>query len=48
MQKTMNEESIWHHVIEASIVDGPTEKVSCEEMAIKSGKAAGSSINVRR
>ena len=42
----MNKENDWDHMPEASMVEGPVEKVSHEEMAIvvyamKPGKAAG-------
>ena len=44
----MNEENDWDHIAEASMVEGPIEKVTHEEMvvaieALKPGKAAGPS-----
>ena len=44
----MNKENDWDHMTEASIVEGPIEKITYEKMAIaikvmKPGKAAGPS-----
>ena len=48
MEEIRNEENDWDHVTEASMVEGPIENVTREEMAIaikvmKPGKAAGPS-----
>ena len=46
MKEIMNKKNDWNHVTEASMVEGPVQEVSREEMAIaakamKLGKAAG-------
>ena len=48
MERIINKGNDWDHVTEASMVEGPIENVTQEEMAIakkviKPGKAAGSS-----
>ena len=48
MKEIMNKENDWDHVTEASMVEGPINNVTREEMAIaikvmKPGKAAGPS-----
>ena len=42
----MNEENEWHHMVETDLVEGPVEKVACNEIVeamqtMKSGKATG-------
>ena len=44
MEKTINKENKWDHMVETDVVDGPEEKVTCKEMVevmrkIKLGKA---------
>ena len=44
MEKTINKENKWDHMVETDVVDGPVEKVTCKEMVevmrkIKLGKA---------
>ena len=46
MERIMNEENAWDHKVDAAMVEGPVEKVSCEEVReairkIKQEKAAG-------
>ena len=48
MEKTMNEENEWDHMVETDVVQGPVEKVVCNEIVeamqkMKSGKATGPS-----
>ena len=45
MEKIMNEENEWDHMVETDVVEGPVEKVACNEIVramqkMKSGKAA--------
>ena len=44
----MNEENKWDHMVETDVVEGPVEKVACNEIVeamqtMKSGKATGPS-----
>ena len=32
MEKIMNEENEWHHMVETDVVEGPVEKVACNEI----------------
>ena len=46
MEKIMNEENERDHMVKTDVVEGPVEKVSCNEIAeamqkMKSGKATG-------
>ena len=34
MEEMINNENEWDHVTEASVVEGPIEKIPCKEMAI--------------
>ena len=48
MEKIMNEENEWDHVVETDLVEGPVEKVARNEIveamqSMKSGKATGPS-----
>ena len=48
MEKIMNKENKWDHVVETDAVEGPAEKVACNEIMeamqrMKSGKATGPS-----
>ena len=48
MEKIMNEEKEWNHMVETDVVEGPVEKVACNEIVeamqkMKSGKATGPS-----
>ena len=48
MEKIMNEENEWDHVVETDVVEGPVEKVECIKIVesmqmMKSGKATGPS-----
>ena len=53
MEKIMNEESKWNHMVESSVVEELVEKVACNEIVkalqkMKSGKATGpSEVNVK-
>ena len=46
MEKIMNEENKWDHILKTDVVEGPVEKVACNEIVeamqkMKSGKATG-------
>ena len=45
MERILNEENAWDHKMDAAIVEGPVEKVSCKQVRairkMKQGKAAG-------
>ena len=48
MEKIMNEENEWDHIVETDVVEGPVEKVARNEIVetmqkMKSGKATGPS-----
>ena len=48
MEKIMNEENEWDHMVETDIVEGPVEKVACNEIVeamqkMRSRKATGPS-----
>ena len=48
MEKIMNEENEWDHMVETDVVEGPVEKVARNEIVeamqrMKSGKATGPS-----
>ena len=48
IEKIMNEENEWDHMVETNLVEGPVEKVVCNEIveaiqSMKSGKATGTS-----
>ena len=48
MEKIMNEENKWGHMVETDVIEGPVEKVACNEIVeamqkMKSGKATGPS-----
>ena len=48
MEKIMNEENEWEHMMETDLVEGPGEKVACNEIveaiqSKKSGTATGTS-----
>ena len=48
MEKIMIEENEWDHMVEIDVVEGPAEKVACNEIveamqSMKSGKATGPS-----
>ena len=48
MKNIMNQENKWDHMVETDVVEGPVEKVACNEIVkamqkMKSGKATGSS-----
>ena len=48
VEKIMNEENEWNHMVEIDEVEGPVEKVACNEIAeamqkMKSGNATGPS-----
>ena len=48
MKKIMNEENEWDHMVETDVLEGPVEKVACNEIEeamqrMKSGKATGPS-----
>ena len=47
-EKIMNEKNEWDHMVETDVVEGPVEKVACNEIVetmqkMKSGKATGPS-----
>ena len=52
MEKIMDEENEWDHMVETDLVEGPLEKVACNEIVetmqkMESGKAIGpSEVNV--
>ena len=46
MEKIVNQENEWDHMVEIDVVEGPVEKVACNEIVeamqrMKSGKAIG-------
>ena len=48
MEKIMNEENEWDHMVETDVVEGPLEKVACNKIVeamqkMKSGKVTGPS-----
>ena len=48
MEKIMNKENEWDRMLETDVVEGPVEKVACNEIvgaiqSMKSGKATGTS-----
>ena len=48
MEKIMNEENEWDRVVETDLVEGPVERVACNEIveaiqSMKSRKATGTS-----